>query len=86
MPQPRISPRFWKYSEPPASFEVAAGTTIVWRNADQLPHTVTADDGQYAVFDEVAVTVQASSGGGGGTVQTFEIVATKSREYSRCRP
>jgi len=31
----------------PATFEVVAGTTIVWRNDDPLPHTVTADDGQW---------------------------------------
>ena len=28
----------------PATFEIAAGTTIAWRNEDQVPHTVTADD------------------------------------------
>lgn len=28
----------------PARIEVAAGTTVVWKNDDPLPHTVTADD------------------------------------------
>ncbi|HXE58836.1 MAG TPA: cupredoxin family copper-binding protein [Gemmatimonadales bacterium] len=31
----------------PARVEIAAGTTIVWRNDDQLAHTVTADDGSW---------------------------------------
>lgn len=31
----------------PATFNVAGGATIVWRNDDPLPHTVTADDGSW---------------------------------------
>lgn len=31
----------------PATFEISAGTTIVWRNEDPVPHTVTADDRQW---------------------------------------
>ena len=31
----------------PKRIEIAAGTTIAWRNDDPLPHTVTADDGKW---------------------------------------
>ena len=31
----------------PARIEIAAGTTIVWTNQDQLVHTVIADDGSW---------------------------------------
>jgi plastocyanin len=33
------------YAEP--RLEITAGTTIRWRNEDQVPHTVTADDGSW---------------------------------------
>ena len=31
----------------PRRIEIAAGTTVAWRNDDPLPHTVTADDGRW---------------------------------------
>jgi len=31
----------------PTRIEVTAGTTVAWTNSDQLPHTVTADDGSW---------------------------------------
>jgi plastocyanin len=31
----------------PAQLDVESGTTIVWSNQDNLPHTVTADDGTF---------------------------------------
>ena len=30
----------------PPSLTVASGTTVIWTNADDAPHTVTADDGE----------------------------------------
>jgi plastocyanin len=31
----------------PAELTIAAGTTVVWTNTGQLPHTVTASDGSF---------------------------------------
>jgi plastocyanin len=31
----------------PARIEISAGTTITWRNSDQVDHTVTATDGSW---------------------------------------
>jgi plastocyanin len=31
----------------PKRLEIAAGTTVIWTNNDQLVHTVTADDGSW---------------------------------------
>ena len=31
----------------PATVRVKAGTTVVWKNEDQMPHTVTASDGTW---------------------------------------
>ncbi|MGH7718944.1 MAG: cupredoxin domain-containing protein [Gemmatimonadaceae bacterium] len=31
----------------PARIEIPAGTTVEWKNEDQVPHTVTADDGSW---------------------------------------
>jgi plastocyanin len=31
----------------PARLEIAAGTTVVWTNGGQVPHTVTAEDGSF---------------------------------------
>ena len=31
----------------PATIRVKAGTTVVWKNEDQIPHTVTATDGSW---------------------------------------
>jgi hypothetical protein len=50
----------------------AVDTTATFSEAGSYVLRLTANDGQDAVFDEVTVTVQAPSGGGGGTVQTFE--------------
>jgi len=30
-----------------STLTIAPGTTVVWRNEDKAPHTVTADDGSY---------------------------------------
>jgi hypothetical protein len=51
----------------------AVDTTAAFSEAGSYVLRLTADDGQYTVFDEVTVGVQAPSGGGGGTVQTFEV-------------
>jgi hypothetical protein len=48
----------------------AVDTTASFSAAGSYVLRLTADDGQYAVFDEVTVTVQAAPGG--GTVQTVE--------------
>jgi plastocyanin len=44
----------------PPSLDVAAGDTIVWRNDDTVPHTVTADDGSFdsGIFDPGATFSQ----------------------------
>jgi plastocyanin len=41
------------YTVHPAEIDIARGTTVTWRNVDQLgeAHTVTADPGQLAKFD-----------------------------------
>ncbi len=36
------------FSFRPGSLTVKAGTTVTWRNAEDSPHTVTADDGSFA--------------------------------------
>ncbi|MCW5878781.1 MAG: cupredoxin family copper-binding protein [Anaerolineales bacterium] len=35
------------FSFRPGSLTVKAGTTVTWRNAEDSPHTVTADDGSF---------------------------------------
>lgn len=35
------------YTFKPSSLTIAAGTTVVWTNKDDDPHTVTADDGAF---------------------------------------
>lgn len=37
--------RIRDFAFPQATLEIAAGTTVVWINDDDVPHTVTADDG-----------------------------------------
>ena len=50
----------------PASFEVAAGDTIIFINADNAPHTATAEDGAFDTGridpgQRVEVTIPAGS-------------------------
>src|SRR5262249_27871012 len=58
-PQPVATPagaaivRIANLAFDPPSLDVAAGDTVVWRNDDAAPHTVTADDGSFdsGIFD-----------------------------------
>lgn len=52
----------------PATLEIRAGTTVVWKNMSSVPHTVTSDDG--TTFDSGTLAV-------GGTFRfTFKTAGT----------
>lgn len=40
-----------KYSFDPATVTITKGTTVVWTNASDAPHTVTSDDGKFKSSD-----------------------------------
>ena len=44
---PEASVRIDNFSFSPVPITVAAGTTVTWKNADDIPHTVRAVDGSF---------------------------------------
>jgi len=44
----------------PSKIEIRAGTTVRWKNLDEMDHTATSDSGSAEVFDSGAV--EAGSG------------------------
>lgn len=46
-PAPVVKIAIDDYAFKPATVRVAPGTSIVWTNGDDDPHTVTADDGSF---------------------------------------
>jgi plastocyanin len=46
-PSPTVRASMKQLVFTPRRIEIAAGTTVSWRNDDPLPHTVTADDGRW---------------------------------------
>lgn len=56
----------------PAELEVAVGDTVVWTNADVLPHTVTSAPASAAVFDSKQL----------GSQQRWEYKVTAAGEHA----
>lgn len=56
----------------PASLEVAVGDTVVWTNADVVPHTVTSSVPSVAVFDSQSIANK----------QTWQYSVTKAGEHA----
>ena len=56
----------------PATLEVGVGDTVVWTNADVVPHTVTSSVPSVAVFDSKSIANK----------QTWQYTVTKAGEHA----
>ena len=56
----------------PAYLDVAVGDTVVWTNADVVPHTVTSSVPSVAVFDSRSI----------GNKQQWQYTVTKAGEHA----
>ena len=53
-PGQTVQVRIVNFAFDPAELTIPAGTTVVWTNEDQAPHTVTSADGSFRSDDNLA--------------------------------